>query len=188
MSRKRHNLTELPKRGSTALQPRATIKRFTLTYLILMGAFFQLIQLRSIRNSIDLDGIYTKWVVIVTSKALHLLAMPNSFQGSIIMLPTVSLDVKFGCNGLEAVMIYGIAVLAFPAPWKSKIAGIVSGFLIIQLLNIVRLTLLAYSAIHFKNLFEYIHIYVAQGIMIAVSLALFFVYLHYAEDPKRANC
>ena len=40
---------------------------------------------------------------------------------------------------------------------------------------------------NFKNLFEYIHVYVAQGIMIAVSLVIFFVYINYAQRPKTVS-
>jgi exosortase/archaeosortase family protein len=102
-------------------------------------------------------------------------------------LPSIALDVKFGCNGLEAVMIYGVAVIAFPAQWKYKLMGIGGGFVLLQIINILRITALAYSAIHFKTLFEYIHIYIAQGMMIAVSLGVFFIYLNYAKSPQKAN-
>jgi exosortase H (IPTLxxWG-CTERM-specific) len=162
-------------------KPRASIKRFILTYLLLMGLFCLLIGLRPIQNLIDLNGLYSKSVVFLTGKVLDFFGIPSICRGSIIQLPSIALDVKFGCSGLEAVMIYCIAVIAFPSPWKGRLIGIVFGFLVIQALNIVRIAGLAYAGIHFKNLFDYIHIYVAQGIMIAVSLAIFFIYLSYAK-------
>jgi exosortase/archaeosortase family protein len=164
-----------------------SVWRFALTYLALMGSFFILISLKPIQNIIDLNGLYTKGVVFLTSKILKLLTIPSTYQGSIIQLPSIALDVKFGCNGLEAVMIYSVAVITFPASWKNKFLGILGGFLVIQVINIIRISSLAYSAIHFKNLFETIHIYIAQGMMIAVSLGVFFIYLNYAKSPKRAN-
>lgn len=164
-----------------------SIGRFALTYLILMGAFFLLIGLKPIQDIIDLNGLYSKGVVLLTSKILELLGISSTYQGSVIKLPSIALDVRFGCNGLEAVMIYAVAVIAFPAPWKNKLIGIVGGFVVIQVINILRIASLAYSAIHFKSLFEYIHIYVAQGLMIAVSLGIFFVYLDYAKSSHRAN-
>ena len=164
-----------------------SVWRFALTYLAVTGSFFILISLKPIQNVIDLNGLYTKGVVILTSKILKVLTIPSTYQGSIIQLPSIALDVKFGCNGLEAVMIYSVAVIAFPAYWKNKFMGILGGFLVIQVINILRIASLAYSAIHFKNLFETIHIYIAQGMMIAVSLGVFFIYLNYAKSPKRAN-
>jgi exosortase H (IPTLxxWG-CTERM-specific) len=164
-----------------------SVWRFAVTYLALMGSFFLLIGLKPVQNVIDLNGLYTKGVVILTSKILEVLTIPSTYQGSVIKLPSIALDVRFGCNGLEAVMIYSVAVIAFPASWKDKLMGILGGFLVIQVINILRISLLAYSAIHFKDLFEYIHIYIAQGMMIAVSLGVFFIYLNYAKTSQKAN-
>ena len=160
------------------------IKRFAVTYLILMGAFFFLIGFTPLQKIVDLNGLYTQGVVATTAKVLGILNIPCTYQGSIIQLPSISLDVKFGCNGLEAVMIYSVAVIAFPSSWKKKLIGILAGFIVIQVVNILRIAALAYSGIHFKNLFEYIHIYVAQGMMIAVSLGVFFLYLNYVQERR----
>jgi exosortase H (IPTLxxWG-CTERM-specific) len=164
-----------------------SVWRFAVTYLALMGSFFLLIGLKPVQNVLDLNGLYTKGVVILTSKILEVLTIPSTYQGSVIKLPSTALDVRFGCNGLEAVMIYSVAVIAFPASWKDKLMGIFGGFLVIQVINILRISSLAYSAIHFKDLFEYIHIYIAQGMMIAVSLGVFFIYLNYAKVSQKAN-
>ena len=161
------------------------VRRFVLTYLLLMGAFFFVIGFDPIRKVIDLNGIYTSGVVVITAKILGLLSIPASFQGSLIRLPSITLDVQFGCNGLEAVMIYSVAVLAFPAAWKKKVYGILAGFIIIQAINILRIAGLAYSGVYFKKFFEYIHVYVAQGIMIAVALGIFFIYLNYTRNEVK---
>jgi len=168
-------------------KPQLSVRRFAFTYLILMGAFFLLIGLKPIQDIIDLNGLYSKGVVILTSKILEMLAIPSTYQGSIIKLPSIALDVRFGCNGLEAVMIYAVALIAFPSPLKKKLIGILGGFIVIQAINIIRIASLAYSAIHFKSLFEYIHIYIAQGMMIAVSLGIFFIYLNYAKSSQETN-
>jgi exosortase H (IPTLxxWG-CTERM-specific) len=163
-----------------------SIRRFAITYVILMGAFFFLIGFTPLQKIIDLNGLYTSGVVFVTSKVLGIISIPCTYQGSVIQLPSISLDIKFGCNGLEAVMIYSIAVIAFPSSWKNKLSGIISGFIVIQIINILRIAGLAYSGVHFKKLFEYIHIYIAQGMMVALSLGIFFVYLHYAKTTEKA--
>lgn len=163
-----------------------SLRRFALTYILLMGAFFLIIGLKPIQNIIDLNGLYTQGVVFVTSKVLNLTGLQCTYNGSIISLPAISLDVKFGCNGLEAVMIYSVAVIAFPAGWKKRAFGILAGFAVLQVINIIRITALAYTGIYFKNLFEYIHIYVAQGLMIAASLGIFFLYLNYVQKRRYA--
>ena len=162
-----------------------SIRRFIITYLILMAGFFFIIGFTPLQKIVDVNGMYTRGVVLITSDILTALHIPSTCNGSIIHLPSISLDVRFGCNGLEAVMIYSVAVLAFPAPWKKKFYGIVAGFLIIQAINIVRIVGLAYAGVYFQNIFHYIHIYVAQGIMIAIALGTFFLYLAFTKTDGK---
>jgi exosortase/archaeosortase family protein len=82
-------------------------------------------------------------------------------------------------------MIYSVAVLAFPATWRKKVYGIIAGFLIIQIINIVRIVGLAYAGVYLQNIFHYIHIYVAQGIMIAIALGTFFLYLAFTKTNAK---
>jgi exosortase H (IPTLxxWG-CTERM-specific) len=167
-------------------QKNTGILRFVITYLILMGAFFLITTLQPVKNIIDLNGLYTKSVVVICTNIMNILGIPAKYFGTVIMLPSISLDVQFGCNGLEAVMIYAVAVLAYPAEWKKKLLGILAGFFILQIVNILRIVFLVYASVHFRKLFEFIHIYIAQGIMIALSLGIFFLYLHYAHNVKKA--
>jgi exosortase H (IPTLxxWG-CTERM-specific) len=186
MSKKSVHKKPLEQKTAELSGPAISIKRFAITYIALMGAFFFLIGFSPLQKVIDLNGLYTGGVVFVTSRVLGIVGIPCTYQGSIIQLPSISLDIKFGCNGLEAVMIYSIAVIAFPSSWRKKLLGIISGFIIIQVVNILRIAGLAYSGIHFKNLFEYIHIYIAQGMMVALSLGVFFIYLRYAKTAGKA--
>lgn len=187
MARKKEGKKEKNFQGGKVQQKNRgiSIKRFAITYIILMGVFFFLISFTPLQKVIDINDGYTKGVVVVTSRVLDILHIPSSYHGSLIQLPSISLDVKFGCNGLEAVMIYSVAVIAFPAAWRMRIIGIIAGFIVIQVLNIIRIAGLAYSGVYFKRLFELMHIYVAQGIMIAVALGIFLIYLHYAGIQER---
>jgi exosortase/archaeosortase family protein len=163
-----------------------SLGRFIITYLGLMGVFFFLMGFIPFKRVLDLNGLYTQGIVMTTSAILNLISIPCTYYGSVIQLSSIALDIKFGCNGLEAVMIYSIAVVAFPSSWKNKLMGIFSGFIVIQVLNILRIVALAYSGVHFRSFFEYIHIYVAQGVMVAIALAIFAVYLHYAKTDEEA--
>src|SRR4051794_15207149 len=50
--------------------------------------------------------------------------------------------IEAGCNGVEATLVLVAAMLAFPATWRHRLAGIVAGTLTVQLLNIVRVVTL----------------------------------------------
>jgi exosortase H (IPTLxxWG-CTERM-specific) len=165
-------------------QGAVSILRFVLTYVLLMGAFFLLLGLKPIQNIVDINGGYSNAIVYMTAKILNLIGITSTFHGSVINLPSISLDVEFGCNGLEAVMIYAVAVLTFPASWRNRIIGILAGFLVIQVLNLIRVVALAYAGVYHKDLFDLIHLYVAQGVMIAVALATFVLYLTYLNHGQ----
>jgi exosortase/archaeosortase family protein len=166
-------------------QDKRMVWRFVVTYFVLMGIFFFLMGFAPIQKYFDVNDLYSKAIVFVTHHILALFQVQSSYYGSVISLPGISLQVLFGCNGLEAVMIYAIAILAFPAPWKKKLLGIIGGFVVLQIINIVRIVGLAYAAAHYRSLFKILHIYVAQGVMIAIALGVFFLYLNYAKKEQR---
>ena len=159
---------------------RVSVSRFVVTYIVLMGLFLLAISLESVKGFLDINGLYTKMIVSLTGAVLKHFGIVQGVQGSVIHLKGLSLDVKFGCNGLEAFLIYTVAVLAFPAGIRKKAWGIVSGFVLLQALNVVRIAGLGLSGIYLKDYFHYIHIYVAQGIMIVLALVIFLAWLNYA--------
>ena len=157
------------------------IWRFLIIYFVLTGLFFLFTFFEPVQKKFDVNNLYSKLIVFITHHILNLFHIQSSYHGTIITLPGVSLDVLFGCNGLEAVMIYSIAILAFPAAWKKKLIGIIVGFIIIQVINIIRIVGLAYAAVNYREVFKILHIYIAQGLMIAIALGTFFIYLNYAR-------
>jgi exosortase H (IPTLxxWG-CTERM-specific) len=158
------------------------IWRFIVTYVVLMGISLLLIGLEPIKKVLDINGLYTRMIVYFSALLIRPFGIVEGVSGSIISLKGLSLDVRFGCNGLEAFLIYTVAILSFPAAAVRKVVGIVGGFLVLQVLNVVRIAGLGLSGIYLKNYFHYIHIYVAQGLMIAVALVLFLVWLNYAAE------
>ena len=61
-------------------------------------------------------------------------------------------------------------MLAFPAPWKFKLAGIVLGNLWMQAWNVARIsTLVVIGGIH-RPAFEPTHVYIWPTILIAICL------------------
>jgi len=173
--------------GAVKKSESLSIVRFVVTYVVLMGVFFLLIGLKPVQEVLDINGGYSNAIVLLTAKILGLIGVTSTYSGSLINLPSISLDVEFGCNGLEAVMIYTVAILTFPATWKNRLIGFVAGFLVIQVLNLIRIVALAYAGVYHRDLFDLIHIYVAQGVMIAVALGTFVLYLTYIShgQPKQ---
>ena len=158
------------------------VLKFVVTYILLMGFFLLIIGLEPIKKLIDINGLYTNMIVYFSALLIEPFGIVEGVKGSIINLKGLSLDVRFGCNGLEAFLIYTVAILSFPATLGRKAIGVFAGFLVLQILNVLRIAGLGLSGIYLKDYFHYIHIYVAQGMMIAVALVLFLVWLNYATQ------
>lgn len=158
--------------------------KFILTYVLLMSLFLLLIGMESIKNLIDINGIYTTMVIKLSAFFINCFGEAKAVSGSIIQLNNLALNIEFGCNGLEAFMIYVAAILSFPATIFNKSAGIVIGFIILQVINILRIASLGLVGIYLREYFDYFHIYVAQSMMIFVSFIIFLLWLQYVSNKK----
>jgi exosortase H (IPTLxxWG-CTERM-specific) len=88
-----------------------------------------------------------------------------------------AMSIEAGCNGVEAGIILMSAMLAFPAPWRAKLIGILMGNLTVQALNLVRIISLFYLGQWDEALFEWAHLYVWQALIILDVLVVFLVWL-----------
>ena len=95
-----------------------------------------------------------------------------------------AISIERGCNGVEAVIILVSAMLAFPAPWKSRLIGIALGFVAIQALNLVRIISLFYLGQWNQTWFQWFHLYLWQALIVLDALVAFLIWLRYL--PREA--
>ena len=124
------------------------MKRFITLYAFYMVLAFLLVDYKPVHDFLRLDEFYTSAVVAVSEKLISLLGMSVSAQGKFLQLSHAVMEVKFGCNGLEAILLFVAAVLAYPASWKMRAAGIFVGSALLQLFNLVRIAVLVWWRLH----------------------------------------
>jgi exosortase H (IPTLxxWG-CTERM-specific) len=98
-----------------------------------------------------------------------------------------AISIESGCNGVEAVIILISAMLAFPAPWKHKLAGIGIGFAAIQALNLVRIISLFYLGQWNRTWFDWFHLYLWQALIVLDALVVFLIWLRYLPRDAAAR-
>ena len=76
------------------------------------------------------------------------------------------------CNGFLPTAIYVAAVLAFPSAWRAKAWGLLLGVPAIQLINLMRVVSLMIIGAHWPALFEQVHIFVWQTLVISFTMAV----------------
>jgi exosortase H (IPTLxxWG-CTERM-specific) len=92
-----------------------------------------------------------------------------------------------GCNGVEATILILAAILAFPAPWKKRLAGLAAGLVAVQGLNIVRLVSLYYLVQWNKPVFEWTHLYLWQPLIMVDVLIVWLVWLRWISRDRKAE-
>ena len=108
-------------------------------------------------------------------------------DGRTLLLPSgMQLEVVYECTGGFAAFIFVACVVAYPARLLPKIYGIVGGIAGIFILNIIRLSFIAWLGIVSPNLFDFFHKYLWQGAFIVVVLIMWGFWVEiFAEGKKK---
>ncbi len=160
------------------------MKRFLVLYIVYMLIAFVLVDYEPVREALHLDHYYTGAVVALSAWFIDLLGIHVTAHGAFLYLDHAAMEVKFGCNGLEAILLYVAAVLAYPASWKLRLIGIIAGSTVLQVLNIIRIGVLAWVLEYHQRQFALMHEYVTQSIMIALAFIVFLFYLQATERER----
>lgn len=153
------------------------MKRFIFLYVFYMVVAFLLVDYQPIHDYLQLDAYYTGAVVSLSQYLIELIGIPVRAEGSYLHLGSAVMEVKFGCNGLEAILLLVAAILAYPASFKARLLGIILGSSFLQFFNLIRIAILAWVLENHPTVFPVMHEYITQSIMIAIAFVIFLVYL-----------
>jgi exosortase H (IPTLxxWG-CTERM-specific) len=122
------------------------------------------------------------WTNQLAAISAYLVTMfdPNVVSVGKILRSTTNgfaVSIEAGCNGVEATIVLLAAILAFPAPWKNKILGLIAGTVAVQGLNIVRVISLFYLGQWNFQVFEWAHLYVWQALIMLDVLIVWLVWV-----------
>jgi len=161
--------------------------RFVIVFMALLGGLFYLRITEPVRQAVTLP--FTGVLADISGFIIKLFDARVITEGVVIR----SLDSPFavaiapGCDGIEAVIILIAAMVAFPAPWKHRLAGIGIGFIGIQALNVVRIISLFYLGQWSRPAFDWFHLYLWQALIVLDALAIFLIWLRYLPRQPRAE-
>lgn len=92
---------------------------------------------------------------------------------SVIASSCFAVDIQNGCNGLETMLFLVAAVLAFPATARQRILATLLGIVLIQAVNLIRVTTLFLVGCHKRAWFESFHLAIWQTIVFATAVIFF---------------
>ncbi len=162
----------------TKEKPAASANRRSLgflgRFLALLVASYFLVASRPVNDAVIVP--FTAGVARVSAAVLDLLGQSVAVSGTEIRSPRFAVNIENGCNGVETALLFGSAVLAFPAPWKRRLLGLLLGFAAIQAINLVRVVSLFWIGAHRPALFSSSHTVLWQSIVVLCGVLLFLLW------------
>ncbi len=126
---------------------------FLTVFILILAGGFTLLSLNAVNDR--LIEPFTAGVAWVSGMTLNLIGEGIEMQGTVIRNRDFAVNIQNGCNGVETMLIFLAAVLAFPSSWKSRSVGLVLGLFAIQLINLVRVVALFLTGAYFPKLFDW---------------------------------
>jgi len=155
--------------------------QFLVLFVVLLGGGFTLISLNWVNDHVVEP--FTGQIAQASGAVLGVVGQPVERNGTILRNARFAVNIRNGCNGVEAMLIFLAAVLAFPASWKSRLAGLGIGILAIQVVNLIRVVALFLTGVYFPRIFDTSHTVIWQTIVILFGVMLWIFWANRFAAP-----
>jgi exosortase H (IPTLxxWG-CTERM-specific) len=157
--------------------------RFFVFFVVILVALFAAELTPPVQGAVVLP--WTEALVRLSAGLITLFDSHVAAYGKILQSTTngFAISIEAGCNGIEAAIILIAAMLAFPAPWKHRVIGILAGLSAVQALNVVRVISLFYLGQWNMKVFEWAHLYLWQALIMLDVLIVWLVWIRTLPPP-----
>lgn len=134
--------------------------RFAGCYIVLAGVYWLYL---SQYTGLEPDGItdvvsrQTSWMVRQFGHTSHLEPHDKVPAWRFFVNGKQIMRIVEGCNAVSVMILFTAFVAAFYTHFKQVAVFIVSGIIIIHVLNIVRITLLAFAGFYYREYWRFLH-------------------------------
>lgn len=158
---------------------------FLTLFILILGGGFTVISLNQVNDNVIEP--FTGQIANASALALDLIGQDITQNGTVIRSDRFAVNIRNGCNGVETMIIFVAAVIAFPAPWKARLIGLVLGILAIQAVNLIRVVALFLTGAYFPKLFDSSHTVIWQTIVILCGVLLWIYWANRFAGPPPAQ-
>ena len=153
--------------------------RFFLLFLVIQAVLFALELLGPVQTMFIMP--WTGLLATFSANLVQFFDADVTAYSNVIQSTTNGFGVAIqpGCNGVEASIILIAAILAFPAPWRPKLAGLAIGILAVQAVNVLRIVSLFYLGQWNMQWFEFAHLYLWQALIMLDVLVVWLLWVRY---------
>ena len=105
---------------------------------------------------------------------LRIFTNATTLRGHLVTFDGFAVSIIIECVGLLEMLIYSACVLAFPAPLRTRTAGIVLGCAAIFFFNLLRIVTLLLVGRYKGEWFDFFHVYFWQATLIAMIVGVLY--------------
>ena len=151
---------------------RHTIKKFGVIFVLLCSIFYAII--RWTPGTFEPISNYT---AATLGFLLRVLGMQPIVQGVFVSVDNFGVKIIGECSAIYILILFSSFVLAYPTSWKKKTIGLLFGIPSLFAVNTLRLVVVFIAGMWYPDLFEYIHVYLWQTIIIILVFIACFAWL-----------
>lgn len=154
---------------------RKKLIRYSLIVTIFSFVFFALINQPFFQPISDrINSFYA----MISGSILNLFGANVNVNQTEIGSSFFNISVRAGCDAFAPMILFIMAILAFPVAFKLKISSILKGIIALAILNIIRIVTLYYSGLYgSQQFFEIIHEDVWQIFFVAFTVFLWLIWI-----------
>ncbi len=158
--------------------------RFLIIFLLLLAA----VQVALLVPLIDEQMIkpFTAGITSVSGIILNALGQRVTVDRTTIAGACFAVDLKNGCNAVEATAFLLAGVAAFPATMKRKAIGLLAGSALLQVVNLIRVISLYLLGCYRRDWFDAFHLAIWQSVIFAIAIGFFVVWTRRVSGPQHA--
>jgi|GEM_PF-1458051 len=119
--------------------------------------------------------------VIISSVFIKYFYPELEIWDNVLILNGFRVNVGAGCDGLEVISLFLIAVVAFPSSFKLKIPAIIFGSLLLFLINLLRIIGLFFIGYHNNEKLDFFHHDVFPLAFIIIEFVMWYSWIKWTK-------
>ena len=150
------------------------MKKFILLYLLTLCLLFIIFYW----DASPLAIFINKWQIILSSQLTSYTLEEGAMQNNYIFINNhFALVIDKACNGFIPYFFFLASIIAFPSSLRHKVKWAILGYLILSLLNIVRIWFISQLVMKHEENFSLAHDYVGNMFLVFSALTLFIFFI-----------
>ena len=148
---------------------------FCILFGMMIAVFMLVLQTDFFQTNIFIPHLHQ--TASICGKILGLFGKKYKIVESSVFSPDFSLSLIRGCDSIYPTAMLWSAILAFSAPWRSKVIGLAIGAILLYCINVVRILSMFFLGAYFPSFFDMVHIYAWQSLFILLTLSIFLIWV-----------